>query len=293
MLISLCNHLDHSDSGDGKLRAVSGWKGVEGWASAQATTAALGNYADPLRGGGTVDTDRPPVAENPSWPEETLLGKLDPKSRAVLLGLGSKKSYEAGETLLAQGVPASHVVLLLRGIAKVTAGQENGTETLLAVRFGGDLVGEMGVLEERERSATVTACCHTVARRIEAAELERFLNLHPKVSIQITRMISERLRWANERRLDFAAHNAKTRVVRVLAQIAETYGHHYRSAEPREVPLRQEDLAALASTSLRITQDTLRELEDMNAVQRGYRKVLITNTSRLHKVAKKLSQNPQ
>ncbi|MEV0082178.1 helix-turn-helix domain-containing protein [Saccharopolyspora sp. NPDC050642] len=106
-------------------------------------------------------------------------------------------------------------------------------------------------------------------------------------------MISERLRWANERRLDFAAHDAKTRVVRVLVQIAETYGHYYRSAEPREVPLRQEDLAALAGASLRITQSTLQELERLNAVQRGYRKVLITNSGRLHKVAKELSQNPQ
>lgn len=233
------------------------------------------------------------MAETPSWPEGTLLGKLDPKSRDLLRKLGSAKRYEAGETVLAQGVPASHVVVLLHGMAKVTVDQENGIKTLLAVRFGGDLVGEMGALEKRERSATVTACCRTIGRRIESAELERFLNQYPGVAIQITRMISERLRWANERRLDFAAHDAKTRVVRVLVQIAETYGRYYRSAEQREVPLRQEDLAHLAGTSLRITQAALLELESLNVIKRGYRKVLITNPARLHKVAKKLSENPQ
>ncbi|MEV0082177.1 cyclic nucleotide-binding domain-containing protein [Saccharopolyspora sp. NPDC050642] len=91
----------------------------------------------------------------------------------MLLGLGSKKIYQAGETLLGQGVQASHVVVLLHGMAKVTAIRENGIEILLALRFGGDLVGEMGVLEKRERSATVTACCRTVGRWIESAELER------------------------------------------------------------------------------------------------------------------------
>jgi CRP-like cAMP-binding protein len=251
--------------------------------------------ATPIRsgGGGTVDHDRPLVAEISSWPEGTLLGKLDPQSLDELLKLGRKRSYPANSPLLRQGDAASHVVLLLHGMAKVTASPGNGTEPLLAVRFGGDLVGEMGALEERERSATVTACVDTVARWIEAAELKRFLSERPNVAIQISRMISERLRWANERRIDFAAHDSKARLVRVLVQIAETYGHYYRSTEPREVPLRQEDLATLAGAKLRVTQTILLELERQNVIQRGYRKVVITDSKRLRKVAEELGENPQ
>ncbi|MGW1682591.1 Crp/Fnr family transcriptional regulator [Saccharopolyspora sp. NPDC002376] len=233
------------------------------------------------------------MAEISSWPNGTLLGKLEPKKRNALLKLGVRKTYGSNEKILFQGEESSHVVLLLQGVVKVTAVRENGAKTLLAVRFGGDLVGEMGVLEKRERSATVTSCIDTVVRRIESTELERFLSQDPMVALQITRVISERLRWANDRRIDFAAHDAETRVVRVLLQIAETYGRYYRSTEPREIPLCQEDLATLAGARLRTTQSTLRKLETQNVIERGYRKVMITNPAQLHAVMKKLSENPQ
>lgn len=184
------------------------------------------------------------------------------------------------------------MVLLLRGVVKVTANPETGGETLLAIRFGGDLVGEMGVLEERERSANVTACVDTVVRRIRATELRRFLSRDPETFFEISRTISARLRWANDRRIDFAAHSAKTRVVKVLVQVAETYGQHYGSTEP-EIPLRQEDFATLAGARLRTTQKTLKELEACNAIKRSYSKVVITDPAQLQKVARELSENPQ
>lgn len=236
----------------------------------------------------TVDHDRPPVLDVAHWPAQTLLGSLDQHGRSLLSELGAPKNYEPGENILAQGDYPSHVVLLLSGVAKVTVRDANGDLTLLALRFGGDVLGEMGVLEDRLRYADVTAFGHVRARRIEASLFANLLREHSSVTLKLMQVLAHRLRWADERRLDFSNHDAKTRVARVLEQIAESYGDR-RELDRYEIPLGQEELAQLAGAGKRVTQDALKELDRIGAIHQGYRKVTITNRPELQRVAKKVS----
>ena len=76
------------------------------------------------------------------WPHGTFLAELagSPEAAKTLLSLGTPRSYEPGEILLAEGLYETFVLLLLSGVTKVTAVTENGDIALLAVRLGGDLV---------------------------------------------------------------------------------------------------------------------------------------------------------
>ncbi|MGW6355942.1 cyclic nucleotide-binding domain-containing protein [Streptomyces sp. NPDC055092] len=67
--------------------------------------------------------------------------------------------FDADAVLVRQGMNDRYVLLLLSGLTKVTAVVENGETSLLAVRAGGDTVGEMAAMDgSAPRSATVTAC---------------------------------------------------------------------------------------------------------------------------------------
>jgi CRP/FNR family transcriptional regulator, cyclic AMP receptor protein len=76
-------------------------------------------------------------------------------SRRVLTRLASSarvETVDAGHRLLSQGAPSPHVYVLLAGNASVS---RNGHPVR---QLGpGDVVGELGVILDRPRSATVTA----------------------------------------------------------------------------------------------------------------------------------------
>jgi CRP/FNR family cyclic AMP-dependent transcriptional regulator len=82
------------------------------------------------------------------WPRTSLLGSLTDAGRQVLLHQGSLVQYtEASRVLMREGEGATFVYLLLDGVVKATGLTDTGRDTLLAVRMGGDLVGEFAAID--------------------------------------------------------------------------------------------------------------------------------------------------
>ncbi|MBK0866126.1 MAG: Crp/Fnr family transcriptional regulator [Saccharopolyspora sp.] len=210
---------------------------------------------------------------------------MRPPTRDALLGLGTVKIFEAGETILRQGDESTHVVLLLHGSAKVQAVSAAGGFALLGVRFGGDLVGEMAAMEQRPRSAMVTAGTRARAKLVKSADFNDFLHRHADASFELTRMVNERLRWANRRRVDNAQHSAPDRVQRVLLEVMQTYGVLDRDGSHRlGTPLSHDDLASLSGVRRRTVEKVLHGLEKQGIVLRRYRQVIVTDLDELRRL---------
>jgi CRP/FNR family cyclic AMP-dependent transcriptional regulator len=92
------------------------------------------------------------------WPRSSLLARLTASDREELLRLGTRATYPSQQVLIRHGDPEDYAVLLTKGFTKVVVDTENGYEALLAIRVGGDLVGEMATLERKPRAATVISC---------------------------------------------------------------------------------------------------------------------------------------
>src|SRR5207248_2565503 len=162
----------------------------------------------------------------------------------------------------------------LTGTVKVSAIDGN-REPLLAIRGAGDLIGEMSVLQRRPRSATVVSCTTTTARVLSGTTFRTYLHHHPAAAIALAGMLGERLRWANDRRVDIAALDARARVRRVLVALAEAYGRPVPDGVDLGAPLTQEDIASLAGVRLNTAEKTLRELSRASLVRLGYRHIVV------------------
>lgn len=137
------------------------------------------------------------VLVTPRWPSASFLGRLATTTCRNLSALGTPHRYHARQTIIRQGAEDDHALLLLSGSVKITYIDESGYEALLAVRVGGDLIGEMAPLQEQPRSATVTTCCELRVRILSRSQLVRFLKTHPDAAIETTKMVMSRLQWAN------------------------------------------------------------------------------------------------
>ncbi|MGW1875695.1 Crp/Fnr family transcriptional regulator [Streptomyces sp. NPDC001975] len=211
----------------------------------------------------------------------SLLGAVSPDARAELLDMGAATRFEVGETMLREGDGNRHVLLLLSGFAKVTARVENGEETLLAVRVGGDSVGEMAAMDGAPRSATVTACGAVTARVMPPEALHALLARRPDVHLALTGIVADRLRWANRRRLDFRGYPVKVRLARLLVELATRYGRPGEGGTVLGCRLTQPELAALTGAAETTVQKALRDLRTEGLLTTGYASTVIRDLPRL------------
>lgn len=219
------------------------------------------------------------------WPASTLLGGLGPADRGVLLGLGTRVPYPAGRVLMREGDATDFVLLLLDGLVKVTGNADDGRDALLAIRVGGDVVGEFAAVDEQPRSATVTACGPVVARSVTRADFLACTRREPRIAHALNRTVVAKLRAATAHRVTFTGCDAATRIARVLHHLAKTYGEPAGAGAEIRWPITQPELATLAGASEPSVQKTLRLLKQAGVVTPGYRSIRVDDLDRLYEIA--------
>jgi CRP-like cAMP-binding protein len=214
------------------------------------------------------------------WTPGTFLGLLSEGTRAELLAISMPRQFGPGHRLMREGDTPSHVELLMRGFVKVTSIAE-GIETLLAIRVPGDILGETATVTGRPRMATVTTCGRVVSAVVGPDEFRRFLTLHPDAAMQMAAMMSNRLRWANQRRADYTAYPAEVRLARVLVDLAATCGRRTDEGLSIGVRLSQPELATMVGVADATAQKALRDLRERRVISTGYRRVMILDLDEL------------
>ncbi|WP_237313108.1 Crp/Fnr family transcriptional regulator [Streptomyces sp. AMCC400023] len=222
------------------------------------------------------------------WPHGTFLAELSdaPETVPALLSLGTSRSYEAGEILISEGRHETFVLLLLGGVTKVTALTEQGDTALLAVRIGGDLVGEFAAFDNRPRSATVTAAGGVTARRVAQRDFLGLLDRHPAAALAVSRMLVRKNRWSVRRRGDFSGCPVATRVARVLVDLVEDYGRPSRDGLLIGPRLTQAELAGLVGAKSRRVHHVLGELSELGVIRVGYSRVTVLSEAGLRDAAR-------
>ncbi|MFF7971573.1 cyclic nucleotide-binding domain-containing protein [Streptomyces sp. NPDC007905] len=222
------------------------------------------------------------------WANGTLLADLrrSPAAAKALLSLGTARSYDAGEHLLIEGLRETFVLLLLSGVTKVTATSEDGDTALLAIRLGGDLVGEFAAFDNRPRSATVTAAGPVSARRVGQRDFLGCLDSCPAAALAVSRMLVRKNRWSVRRRGDFSGSPVATRVARVLVDLMEDYGEPRRAGVLIGPRLTQAELAGLVGAKERRVHHVLGELADRGVIQVGYGRTTVLSPERLRQAAR-------
>src|SRR5438270_11205139 len=99
-----------------------------------------------------------------------FLDSLDPSEARELRARGVARTFPRGTALFHQDQLCDRAIVLLSGYVKLSAMGEDGREVVLAIRGPGDLIGELGVLDGRPRSATAITLEPVSALAISAAD---------------------------------------------------------------------------------------------------------------------------
>jgi CRP-like cAMP-binding protein len=109
------------------------------------------------------------------------------------------KFAEGGE-ITRQGTPSDSIHFILDGAARVERQRGADPSRVVLAQLGpGDVVGEIGIMIDVPRSATVVASQPTRTLEMDAPSFERAARAFPILNRVLARILSERLRQTSER----------------------------------------------------------------------------------------------
>lgn len=124
----------------------------------------------------------------------SLLGTENPAAIEDLRGHLERVEIRRGETLYRQGDVAHDLHIVASGTLRVVATDARGRSAAIAEIRRGQTVGEMAILEGTTRTATVFAVRDCVLLRLDRSRLEQVVESHPRLVLNISRLMSSRLR---------------------------------------------------------------------------------------------------
>jgi len=132
-----------------------------------------------------------------------LFSSLDKKDLQVIANSCQERKYSAGTTLLSQGDTGVGLYVLISGNVRITqAKNPDRAEEELGTQGAGTVLGEMALLDDLPRSATVTAIDDVTALLLPVWEFRSILHSHPDIAVKLLAVLSRRLRKAENRSYD-------------------------------------------------------------------------------------------
>ena len=123
-----------------------------------------------------------------------LLRGLEPRRRRRLLSRATTHSYPPGSVILRQGDTAMAVYVVLSGAARVEQELAGGERIALGELGPGAVFGEMGVLDDAPRSATIVALERTRCALLAKWDFEEPLRADAGFAVALARQLSQRVR---------------------------------------------------------------------------------------------------
>lgn len=122
-----------------------------------------------------------------------LFSKVEPAKLKLLAFTSERAVFQAEEVLFHQGDAADAAYIIVAGEVAVDVESPNGGRTRLA-RLGKDqIIGDIGILLDVPRTATITAMAPTTTLKITKDLFYRMVSDFPSMAIEVMRVLAHRV----------------------------------------------------------------------------------------------------
>jgi CRP-like cAMP-binding protein len=191
----------------------------------------------------------------------SIFADLEPAATAALERLAEIREYQPGALVVGQEEPGDALFVLVRGKVKVVLYGGSGREVILSIfKVPGDFFGEMSLLDDEPRSASVVAAERSSLLVLSRRDFQTYVASSPRTALRVLRELSRRLRRADEVIGNLALLDVYGRLAGKLREMAQAEGIETEEGfVVRERPT-QAEIAAMIGTSRETVSRVLSEL---------------------------------
>ena len=136
----------------------------------------------------------------------------------------TRKTFRKGELVFGEGDDDKSVFYILGGEAIALRYSVNGAEVHIDTFASGDLIGELAVLTDGQRTADIYAVSDLQVALFPAAVFISLMERHGVMGVQISRMLARRLHTTTHRMFEQSTLSSKGRVYAELMRLSDRTG---------------------------------------------------------------------
>ena len=186
-----------------------------------------------------------------------MFSGFSPDQLRALVTMIMRRSAPRGTAVLREGGPADCLYVVMSGRLKVLMGEADGKETILSIIGPGEFFGEMSLIDDNPRSATVIAieACELLA--LTRRDFRRCLVENSNLAMAVMRVLVRRLREADRKIGSLAMLDVYGRVARLLLDMSESVNGQ-RVVTKR---ISKQDIAKMIGASREMVHKVMKDLQ--------------------------------
>jgi CRP/FNR family cyclic AMP-dependent transcriptional regulator len=189
-----------------------------------------------------------------SFPEDQL---------RMLAMLVMRKSAPRSRTIVARGDPTDSLYIVVSGRLKVMMSDSEGKEVILAILGPGEFFGEMGMIDDEPRSATVVTIEPCELLSIAKREFKKCLAENFQMADAVMRGLVKRLREADRKIGSLALLDVYGRVAHLLLDMAENVDGE--KVVTKRLP--KQDIAKMIGASREMVSRVMKDLQTSGYIE--------------------------
>jgi CRP/FNR family transcriptional regulator, cyclic AMP receptor protein len=204
---------------------------------------------------------------------ESLLAALPTELSQSLFANARPLSLKADQTLFVAGDKGDGCYRVEQGLLKASIAVPAGGERILAILGPGAVVGELSMIDDAPRSASVSALRDSNLSFVGRATFQAFGQSRPELYRHVATLLARRLRDTDDALVATNFLSVKGRVARALLSLAEAFGQDIGQGRTLiRQKISQSDLAAMAGIARENVSRVLNDWVNRSMVRRlsGY-----------------------
>lgn len=255
----------------------------------------------PMRSRPIAATKAPDVRSPRIAPTEAALREILNRNRLLaalgdddvggFLALSRVRTYDAKQVIFQKGDPGDRLYAILKGKVGISTSSEQGKEIVLNILEPGDVLGEIALLDGKERTAGAAAMEATELLVIERADFLPFLEKRPKLCIKLMGVLCERLRWTSGMIEDTMFLDIPHRLAKRLHTLVGQFGVKGPDGISIDMKLSQESLGQMLGATRESVNKGLRALEERKLIAHKRGRIVVVNVEALIRFVREAETN--
>jgi CRP-like cAMP-binding protein len=187
--------------------------------------------------------------------------------------------------VFAEGSEARSFFVLVNGFIRATKTTVDGNEITVRYVSPGEIFGVAAAIGLTHYPATATAVVDATMLCWPSAQWQSLAEKYPALATNALRAIGGRLQDAHSRVIELTNEEVERRIARTLLRLAAQAGRRIDGGIEIEIPLRRQDVAQLAGTTMHSASRVLSSWEQNGFVHSGHQRIILYNSSVLGTIA--------
>ena len=210
-----------------------------------------------------------------------LFSQFSDAQLAQVLSCVQHRSYPRNSFILRAGEETDALYLVLSGRVKVLIPDEEGHEVILSILGPHEYFGEMGLLDDQARSASVETLESCEMLRLSKAGFTNILKDNFELAMLIIRNLVKRLREADRKIESLALIDVYGRVARLLIDMAKNLDGRWvvEHAPPKQ------EIARMIGASREMVSRVVKDLQGKGLIRAEKRRIYVLDKVSMQKRA--------